>query len=39
VSHSLHACTHALQPMQRLGSMKNSMSEAAGTIHPFSFSF
>src|SRR5579862_6820211 len=23
--HSVHACTHALQPMQRLGSTKNSM--------------
>src|SRR5512132_3010845 len=23
VSHSVHACTHAWQPMQRLGSMKN----------------
>src|SRR5512140_2392008 len=26
VSHSVQACTHAWQPMQRLGSMKNSMS-------------
>ena len=25
VSHSLHACTHAWQPMQRFGSTKNSM--------------
>src|SRR5215475_7626402 len=27
VSHSLHACTHDWQPMQRFGSMKNSMCE------------
>src|ERR1051325_10693111 len=28
VSHSSHACTHALQPMQREWSMKNSMPSA-----------
>src|SRR6185436_1620462 len=27
VSHSPHACTHAWQPLQREGSMKNSSSE------------
>src|SRR4030095_13811106 len=30
VSHSLHAWTHAWHPMQRLGSMKNSMCDGTG---------
>src|SRR4051794_5284117 len=30
VSHSLHACTHDWQPMQRLGSMKNSKWSGTG---------
>jgi hypothetical protein len=30
VSHSMHACTHALQPMQRWGSMKNRCRSGTG---------
>src|SRR5262249_22461845 len=33
-SHSVQACTHDSQPMQRLGSMKNSMSNGAGMSPP-----
>src|SRR5262245_57667411 len=32
VSHSLHACTHAWQPMQRLGSRNNSCCAARGMV-------
>src|SRR3954462_8979656 len=32
VSHSLHACRHASQPMHRLGSMKNSMFAGTGIV-------
>src|SRR5512138_3107249 len=32
VSHSLHACTQDWQPMQRLGSMKNSIAIVMGLI-------
>src|SRR5579859_3292269 len=32
VSHSLHACTHAWQPMQRLGSTKNSIWAGTGIV-------
>src|SRR5581483_7026204 len=34
-SHSLQACTHDSQPMQRLGSVKNSMSLGTGMLTPF----
>src|SRR5437764_586569 len=34
VSHSLQACTHAWQPMQRLGSMKNSRRLGTLTAAP-----
>src|SRR6185436_17577221 len=32
VSHSVHACTHAWQPMQRLGSMKKCRSPGLGIV-------
>src|ERR1051325_8108812 len=34
VSHSPHACTHAWQPMQRLGSMKHSCWSAIAMLNP-----
>src|SRR5512135_2212406 len=34
VSHSPQACTHALQPMQRPGSMKNSCNSETGIESP-----
>src|SRR5262249_60808332 len=35
VSHSAQACTHAWQPMQRLGSRKNSMCSGTSMfVHP-----